>query len=1254
MVEEASKRTYAETKRAIQRLKAQQLSVKKVQAEIEQNYENVYKEKRESLLSLKHNIRQALLRNLTQKKSSTAGSAYSTKSRQRQMYLESAAATQVSHEQVMRYLVQYREALKERETKTTKAAQYVRLAQRHTSSALSLQQSGGSGATRRPKRRHGDPRHHEPNPLLLPRKYAKAAEDAGAREVGSGQDLAKLDAKRMKAIEILKKSSRVTPWAVDPDSFTQPQVVCGKKYTGESTFLSRPRIISFRDFELDQTYVKEVELTNVSWTINRFKRIVVDEHLEDIVTVKYDFPGLLSAGMTCNLTITFAPKELRDLKGSITILAETGPVALPFECTTKKAETSVSCETVSLPAVMIGETSTAQMEISNLGAIPVTWDLTVLEILEVDPVTGQTTNALYNGAGEGGSDEAEDIIAGLGLSFTNIGKIPEYSRGKNKFAYSPSKDGKFVVLANYIFKTKTEDYMSPVPLRIECQAQSLPLSATDAVVDFKCCKHKSTYQSTMKVNNSGKTALKCCIVQRPELKPYVEFLPDIGYCQAGCGFTFTISFTPTEEIEKDCERWIDKETGVLEVPFKVHAPAQPTPVGFVLRARLTSSDLIFEPEVLDFGRCVAGMPTGLKLRVTNRGILPARLAMRSSKYGKEGSLLSQTKRGGGGKDGDASGAAAAVVTFNPNDGFNTILPNGSVDLTVCFRGTSESAHSFQVLCFALGETGQPCKFSIPCRAEVVHIPLEFSTFHLPLPPTAYKPGSISQGSVILRNSSGLSSCDYQFKPPSPDLTFSPLVGSIPPKGTCRVVVKFEPCPPEPSWQPEQGGDGQDEAAEDAPQAEDGAPRPSPSEVINKLRSLWSPCVVRHEGELSLVHLNVQTYVVEPNLKLTAPGMKARGSGIRELSFGTVAIGERHTATLRLSAARFEEGEEIPVSLSLLDHRGDFQVLNAVRPIAEARDCVIHLCFAPRETREYFEKLTLSTKFESIRVNLVGEGVLPSMSLVEGQSPIDLGFVVPRDIKENTFSLKYVSKCPVRYRLCVEEENFSSSFGPSVFSCHPSSGIVESEGELDVSVRFKPHFTHGSHMKARVVVKCQEDELGSVRVEGRCLAAGIHLQYPQGKALSGEDDFTGSLRSCVAAAEDGETAQAAATEPLSLRFDDPVRLGEAKEEHFEVVNTGSASGEFSFEPSSDDIVQERWQISPAKGTVAAGGSARISVQVTMPEDISPEFVAYFGLESWIEGHWKCSITSGGKTTTTSFESKCLVKPERAAAEQEEDT
>ena len=1250
MVEEVNKQTYAETKRAIQRLKAQQLSVKKVQAEIEQNYENVYKEKRESLLSLKHNIRQALLRKLkpeNEKKGSTPGSVYSTKSiRQRPILIESSGI-QVSHEQVMKYLVQYREALKERETKSTKAAQYLRLAKRHKSSMT--QGVGEQQPNKGTLKKKGGHKDIEPNPLLLPRRYAQASLSSVDETETSkvSETTLKKDAKRMKAMQILKQSSRVTPWAMDPYSFTHEQVVCGKKYSGENTFLSSPRCITFRDFELDQTYEKTVELTNISWTINRFKRVVVDEALDDIVSVHCDFPGLMSAGMTCNLTVTFQPKVLQDLKGFITVLAETGPVEIPFECTTKKAETSVSTQDVVLTPVMIGEQSSSQMEILNLEAIPVTWELKVDEILSVEetPASGDDKNEnqvketkLFSDYSDmSPSDEAEDILLSLGLTFQNAGKIAEYSRCKNKFKFAPMKDLKLVVKMRYVFKTSTgeNESLPPIPVQVTAQALKLPLAAVDNVVDFKCCKYKSIYRNTMKVHNSGRTALKCCIVQRPELKPYLEFLPDIGYCQAGRGFTFTISFNPTEEIEKDCERWIDKEKNILEVLFKIHAPAQPRPVTFTFRAKLTSSDLVFDPEMLDFGKCIADLPTGLKLRVTNKGMLPAKIAMRSSKYGQEGSYMSGSKRN------SDKASQQAIVSFEPNDGFNTILPNGTIDLTVCFCGSSEAKHSFQVFCYALGETGQPCKFSIPCTAEVVHVPLKFSTFHLSLPPTVLKPGSISQASVILRNASGLSSCDYQFKSPASDLTFSPLVGSIPPKGTCRVVVKFEPClvnqVAKDGAAGEEQGDGEGEGESKA--TEKVEPK---TDMIDKLRSLWAPCVVKYEGELSVVHLNLQTYVVKPNLRVFAPGMKVRESGICELSFGTVAIGERHIVTVRLSAE--VANDILPVSCSMLDHRGDFQILNAVRPIRENKDCILHLCFSPRETREYFEKLTLSTRFESIRINLLGEGVLPSMSLVEDQSPIDMGFTVPKSIKENTFALKYVSKCPVRYQLCVEEENFSSKFGPSVFSCHPSSGIVESEGELEVNVRFKPQFTHESFMKARVVVKCQEDELGSVNVEGRCLASGIHIQYPQGKPLSNRDAFTDSLKSCIAAADDGESEQEKESiEPFCLKFDESIQLGEKCEEFFEIVNTGKASGDFSFETLSDDIVQEKWQINPARGQVAPGSSVKICVSVEMPEDISPEFVAYFGLESWIEGQWKCTIATGNNSTESKFKSKCLVKP-----------
>ena len=73
------------------------------------------------------------------------------------------------------------------------------------------------------------------------------------------------------------------------------------------------------------------------------------------------------------------------------------------------------------------------------------------------------------------------------------------------------------------------------------------------------------------------------------------------------------------------------------------------------------------------------------------------------------------------------------------------------------------------------------------------------------------------------------------------------------------------------------------------------------------------------------------------------------------------------------------------------------------------------------------------------------------------------------------------------------------------------------------------------------------------------------------------------------------------------------------------------------------MQEKWQISPAKGQVAPGSSVKICVSVEMPEDISPEFVAYFGLESWIEGQWNCTISNGSTNSEVKFVSKCLVKP-----------
>ena len=773
----SSKQTYAETKRAIQRLKAQQSTVRKLQAEIEESYENVYKEKRESLLKLKYNIRQALFRNLKPKEggadaSSTPASQKRGRSLNRSLLpiSESTASTSVTQEEVMKYLLRYRDALKQRESRTVKGSSYAKLMKRHSNAKGP--QPNGSDTTSTFSRHHDV----EPNRLLLPRKFMKGGEGT--------ETTLKIEPRKAKAAKILRRTSQNTPWAMDPSSFTHKQIVCGKQYSGEYTFLSRPQRIEFRDFELDRKYEKTVELTNISWTINRFKKIEVEEGIEDVLSVQCNLPGLMSAGMSCNMVVTFQPKALQDITGFITILAETGPVKIPVECITKKAKAEVSAQTINLPSTVIGESSHASLELSNVGAIPLSWKLSVVEVVSTTK-DGEDVQLYTEETNE--AEDALGILADIGLSFPKAGKIGEYAGSRQAFAFSPKSGCQCSVRLKYAFTVGSGNESIPdIFVRVNVVGEEMALSVLHEVVDFKYCKYKSTYRCNIQVNNTGKTALKCCVVQRPELRPYIEFLPDIGYCQAGKDFTFAILFTPKEEMEKTCDRWI-KEGGLLEVPFKIYAPAQPTPILFNLKASLTPCELSFEPSTLDFGRCIAEMPVGRNLRIHNKGKLPVKVGLKSTLLSQNGKSLAST--------GMASSALAAEqmqVKFKPNDGFCTILPNSSADVTVSFFGTTEGVVAFQIVCYALGKSGQPSQFHVPSKAEVIHIPLRFSTFHLQFPPTVIKQGSISQASVVMRNTSGLSSCKFQFKAPTTDLSFSPIVGEIPPKGTARVQVKYEP------------------------------------------------------------------------------------------------------------------------------------------------------------------------------------------------------------------------------------------------------------------------------------------------------------------------------------------------------------------------------------------------------------------------------------------------------------------------------
>ncbi len=82
-------------------------------------------------------------------------------------------------------------------------------------------------------------------------------------------------------------------------------------------FTSKPAEVVFKDFDVGQSYRRKVTLTNVSYSFNYCKLVGVTDNLMDFLSVEFNPPGSMSAGLTCAMVVTFEPKVM----GKYVILA---------------------------------------------------------------------------------------------------------------------------------------------------------------------------------------------------------------------------------------------------------------------------------------------------------------------------------------------------------------------------------------------------------------------------------------------------------------------------------------------------------------------------------------------------------------------------------------------------------------------------------------------------------------------------------------------------------------------------------------------------------------------------------------------------------------------------------------------------------------------------------------------------------------------------------------------------------------------
>ncbi|KFP49665.1 Uncharacterized protein KIAA1751, partial [Cathartes aura] len=146
------------------------------------------------------------------------------------------------------------------------------------------------------------------------------------------------------------------------------QIVSGHECKG-CTFYSKPSCIHFKDFDVGQIYKKKIVLTNASYSVNFCRLVGISEWLKDFISIHFDPPGKIYAGMSCEIVVTFKPMINETLEGEVMFMAQTGSFSVPLKCTAKRCILALDKELIDFGSHVVGETISRTINLTNSGAL---------------------------------------------------------------------------------------------------------------------------------------------------------------------------------------------------------------------------------------------------------------------------------------------------------------------------------------------------------------------------------------------------------------------------------------------------------------------------------------------------------------------------------------------------------------------------------------------------------------------------------------------------------------------------------------------------------------------------------------------------------------------------------------------------------------------------------------------------------------------------------------------------------------------
>ncbi|XP_052571476.1 cilia- and flagella-associated protein 74 isoform X11 [Peromyscus californicus insignis] len=875
------------------------------------------------------------------------------------------------------------------------------------------------------------------------------------------------------------------------------QVVSGREFKGRP-FNSKPEVIHFKDFDIGKVYKKKITLINATYTINYCKLVGVEESLKDFIHIDFDPPGPMSAGMSCEVLVTFKPMINKDLEGNVSFLAQTGGFSVPLKCSTKKCSLSLDKELIDFGSYVVGETTSRIITLTNVGGLGTRFkfllDSEFFEMEEHQPVMKMSSVFTYEDKsfyekiinslsehqldGDGSSpldipsrkeseklDEAEasavasamtmvpsEEQAEITLGEVTEGEIGPFSSIKVPIIFNPVIPGEVQTKFKVMFKNSQ---CPTLYFRATGIAVDVPVWVPRATVDLKICMYDRLYQDSITVHTR-------------------------------------------HSLPEDAGKYFDQDSRVLEAPMTIWVADQYVDIqpndgfGTILPLETLQLDVIFQPikakeyrfELVcksEINRCfkvscqAVGVHPPLELShyqikfsatalygttVSTLYVINSHLSMNK--------LIHSLPRIGS-EEATPVGPTSfeflvppnSPITISPSVG--TVLPGKRCLVQVAFQPVLPHETILEEAIHILNKETETKLFrkETTQRKEQWKQSLPVVRVHNRDRPTR---ASTPHTQELQRQGLSASSNEYQAAQATLARTFQGKFD--------RFVV---PCVIA-------SGDIKDRKASE----------PLSFSPYNTLYlELWCP-------------------VVAPSIVVIS------NEGKTVVNFGDIAVGHRGIKKITLQNI---SPEDLPLEFSVLNPHGPFVLLNPSRKLCSGETQTLVLSFSPHESILAQETLDIISKRGTLTLTLTGTGVASMITCSIEGNILNMGYVLARESVSTNFKLQNESSLPIKFWMRLESlskkraetrqqlPKFLTSHeqrteivgtqnhnGQSVFSVVPVEGLMVPGKAHEFTITFSPDHESLYFSDLLQVVLFEKKVSHQILLKG---AAREHMMFVEG-------------------------------------------------------------------------------------------------------------------------------------------------------------